>query len=46
MAEKEKIPHGKEHLLQRFIPNLSEKDQERKLKAAAQKRSVEREREK
>ncbi len=46
MLDKEKIPHGKECLLQRFIPNFSEKDQERKLRAAARRRSTEREMEK
>ena len=46
MLEKEKILHGKEYPVQRFIPNLLEKERERELKAAAQKRSIEREREK
>lgn len=46
MVEKENIPHGKEYLPQRFIPNLLEKNRERELKAAARIRFNEREMEK
>lgn len=42
MIEKENIPRGEDYSPQGFIPNLSEKDQERKVKVLAQKRSIRR----